>query len=98
MNGVGFVISEKHQKIITAERVAEWRQRFSDIPDLEAALSTLALNLLQRGPMHKGWDYPEAWMVKPLSDMNQEAADKRKIADAKIAGAQRGQPTKTFKR
>jgi hypothetical protein len=98
MNGVGFVISEVHGLIIPAETVSRWRDRFADLPDLEAAMQRLSCNLLNRGTMHNGWSCPEGWMAGVLADMNQEAKDKKRIADAKVASTQRSQPTKTFRR
>ena len=65
----------------------EWRERFPHIPDLEAALTGLATTILAKGRMHPGWTCPEGWMVKPLSEINQEAADKKQITAARVARA-----------
>jgi hypothetical protein len=95
MNGVGFVISAEQNLIIPAETVECWRKRFPDLPDLEAAMQKLAANLLHRGSSHPGWTCPEGWMVGAPSEMNEEAANKRRVADAKVASALRGRPEQT---
>jgi hypothetical protein len=61
-------------------------------------MQKLASVILKKGPLHAGWSNPEAWMVGCLADDNQKAADAARITDAKVASAQRGQPTKTFRR
>ena len=93
MNGVGFVISEAHGLVIPAKTVDRWRTRFAELPDLEAAMGRLSCNLLSRGTMHPGWSCPEGWMAGILADMNQQAKDKKRVADAKIAATK----PKTFK-
>lgn len=85
MNGVGFVIDERRGAVIPADVVSLWREKFTDIPDLEAAMQNLSCNLLS-SLSHKGWSCPEGWMVSILANMNQEAKDKKRVADAKIAG------------
>lgn len=97
MNGVGFVISAERKAVVPAETVNRWRNRFPNIADLEAAMERLSCNLLGNYG-HPGWSCPEGWMAGVLSDMNQEAKDKKRIAEAKIASTQRNQPTKTFRR
>ena len=86
MNGVGFVISEQHGLIIPLEVIAGWRDRFKSLPDIEAAMQRLAATLLHRGITHPGWTCPDGWMAGVLAEMNEEAASKRRVADAKIAG------------
>ena len=98
MNGIGYVVSEEHGLIIPVEKVAEWREKFNELSDLEAAMSKLGTIVLNRGRTHPGWTSLEGWMVAPLSEMNAEAADRRRMADAKIARVQGSQPTKTFRR
>jgi hypothetical protein len=98
MNGVGFVISEAHNLVIPAEIVSRWRTRFAAIPDLEAKMEKLASFILKGGIMHPGWTSPDGWMAGCLSDDNQRAINEARIADAKIANAQRSQPVKTFRR
>ncbi len=66
------------------QKVQEWRERFHHIPDLEAAMTGLATTILTKGRMHAGWTSPEGWMVKPLSEINQEAADKKRITAARV--------------
>jgi hypothetical protein len=83
----GFIISERRGLVIPAATVMQWRERFPDIPDLEAAMQGLATLMLSKGPMHPGWTCPEGWMVKPLAEMNAEAADKRKVTAARVARA-----------
>jgi hypothetical protein len=98
MNGVGFVISKAHGLFIPADIVGRWRDRFPAIPDLEAAMQRLATKLLHHGTSHPGWTCPDGWMVGVLADMNAEFAEKKRIADAKIASTQRNMPMKTYKR
>jgi hypothetical protein len=73
--------------VIPAATVMQWRERFPHIPDLEAAMQGLATTMLAKGLMRPGWTYPEGWMVKPLAEMNAEAADKRKVTAARVARA-----------
>jgi hypothetical protein len=98
MNGAGFVISAEHDLIIPADTVEKWRKKFTNLPDIEAAMSKLGTTILSKGRMHPGWNCPEGWMLGPLAEMNDEAANKRRESDARVANAQRGQPTKTFRR
>ena len=83
----GFVISLDHGLVVPLQKVQAWRERFPHIPDLEAAMTNLGTTILAKGRMHPGWTSPEGWMVKPLAEMNQEAADKKQIAAARVARA-----------
>ena len=94
----GFVISAEYKLIIPMVTIETWRKRFPAIPDLEAQLQKLASIILCRGAQHPGWNYPREWIAGCLAEDNQKAADTARITNAKIANAQRGQPTKTFKR
>jgi hypothetical protein len=98
LSDAGFVISSEHKMIISLPTFEGWRHRFSAIQDLEAKLQRLAAVILKKGIMHPGWTSPEAWMVGCLAEDNQKAIDAARITDAKVASAQRGQPTKTFRR
>ena len=93
MNGVGFVISEEHGLFISAEVIDRWRTRFTALPDLEAAMGRLGATVLHRGVTHPGWTCPEGWMAGVLADMNAEAANKRRVADAKITASATGKPS-----
>jgi hypothetical protein len=97
MNGVGFVIDAARGAIITAVTVASWRDRFPHIPDLEAAMQRLSVNMLS-SVSHPGWSCPEAWMAGPLASMNEEAKQKRQAADARIAAAKPKQPERVANR
>ena len=77
-----FVISAEHGLTVPMQKVQEWRERFHHIPDLEAAMTGLATTILDEGEDAPGWTSPEGWMVKPLSEINQEAADKKRITAA----------------
>jgi hypothetical protein len=90
LNDAGFIISADHGLVVPMQKVEEWRVRFPHIPDLEAAISGLATTILTKGRMHPGWTCPEGWMVKPLAEINQEAADKKKVTAARIARASGG--------
>jgi hypothetical protein len=98
LTDAGFVISSEHEMIIPMATFESWRRRFQAIQDLEAKLQKLASVILKKGPMHAGWTNPEAWMVGCLAEDNQKAADAARVTDAKVASAQRGQATKTFRR
>jgi len=87
LNDAGFIISADHGLVVPMQKVEEWRVRFPHIADLEAAISGLATTILSKGRMHPGWTCPEGWMVKPLAEINQEAADKKKVTAARIARA-----------
>jgi hypothetical protein len=76
--------------MVPIQTVQQWKERFSDIPDLEAAMTKLATTMLAKGRMHAGWTCPEGWMVGLLAEMNQEAADKKRITEARIARAAKG--------
>ena len=89
MNGVGYVVSENHGLFIPTAKVDEWRQRFSDLPDLEAAMSKLGTTVLARGRAHPGWTCLEGWMAGPLAEMNAEASERRRLHEAKLARAGR---------
>ena len=86
----GFIISADHGLMVPMQKVQEWRDRFPHIPDLDAAMTGLGTTILSRGRMHPGWTCPEGWMVKPLSAMNQEAADRKKVTAAIVARASNG--------
>jgi hypothetical protein len=86
MNGVGFVISGERSAVIPADIVTRWRDRFSNIPDLEAAMQRLSCNLLSNVG-HPGWSCPEGWMVDILAKMNDEAKDRKRVTDARIDAA-----------
>ncbi len=75
MNGVGFVISAKHDLIIPLETIEKWRVRFPSIPDLEAKIEGLAAHILAKGPFAcpAGWEQPAAWMASLLADENVKA-------------------------
>jgi hypothetical protein len=94
MNGVGFVISEKHGLVIPLEIVNGWKRRFTAIPDLEAQMQKLAAVILARGIMHAGWQCPDGWMAGCLAKDNQRAIDDAKVTDAKVAAVGR-KPTGT---
>ena len=94
----GFVISEDHGLFIAADTVSAWRKRFPHISDLEAAITGLGTTILSKGRMHPGWTCPEGWMVKPLAEMNQEAADKKRITEARIARTSGGTPPRRNRR
>jgi hypothetical protein len=93
LNDVGFVISANDGLVVPMQKVQEWRERFPHIPDFEAAMTGLATTLLAKGRAHPGWTCPEGWMVKPLAEMNQEAADKKKITAARVARAGNTSPS-----
>lgn len=87
MNGVGFVISEKHGLFIDSETIAKWRDRFPHIPDLEAQMEKLSTVILSRGRMHPGWECPSGWMAGCLAKDNKQAETDAQIAAARIAKA-----------
>jgi hypothetical protein len=91
MNGVGFVISAKHDLVIPVEVVDEWRQKFPDIVDLEAQMGLLASVILSKGRMHPGWSCPQGWMAGCLAKDNAQAKATARIEAAKLAKAQ-GKP------
>jgi len=76
--------------MISGATVIQWRERFPQIADLDAAMTGLGTTILAKGPMHPGWTCPEGWMVKVLSEMNQEAANKKCVTAARIAKARNG--------
>lgn len=82
MSDEGFVISAKPLVIIPMETVDKWRTKYRHI-DLEAVMANLASKILKTGCMHPGWQYPDAWMVKPISEENQKAA----LAAQRFSGA-----------
>ena len=88
MNGVGFVISAKHGLIIPNEFVERWRKNYEHIPDLEAAMANLAAVILNKGPMHTGWNCPEGWMPRFLSDENQKFEARKREQSARENRAQ----------
>jgi hypothetical protein len=97
LSRAGFVISKEHELIIPMETIECWQRRFPAIPDLEAQMQKLASVILRRGTMHPGWNCPGAWMAGCLAEDNQKAADAARLANAKVAQAQRGQPARTFR-
>jgi hypothetical protein len=98
MNGKGFVISAKHDLFIPQATVGDWRQRFADIPDLEAQMQKLATVIVHKGITHPAWSCPEGWMAGCLAEDNQKAKDRRRKTDAEVANAKGGSPAKIFKR
>lgn len=74
MNGKGFIISEEHDVFIPNDVVAQWRKKFTALPDLEAQMGKLSAVILQRGIMHPGWNCPAGWMAGCLAKDNAEAA------------------------
>jgi hypothetical protein len=76
--------------VISAATVLQWRERFPHIADLDAAMTGLGTNILAKGAMHPGRICPGGWMVKVLSEMNQEAADKKRVTAARIAKVSNG--------
>ena len=87
MDETGFVISAEHGLVVPKQTVTAWSERFPHIADLEAEMTGLATAMLSKGVMHPGWLCPEGWMVKPLAQINQEAADKKRITEARVARA-----------
>jgi hypothetical protein len=85
-----FIISEDYRLAIPAATVMQWRVRFPQIADLDAAMTGLGTNIRAKGSIHPGWTCPEGWMVKILSEMNQEAADKKRFTAARIAKVSNG--------
>jgi hypothetical protein len=75
--------------MIPLQTVLKWQERFPDIPDLEAQMSKLGATILRKGPMHPGWECPEGWMMGVLSHMNQDAINKKRVTEAKIAAVQK---------
>lgn len=92
MNGVGFVISEKQGLAVPSKFVAEWRERFPAIPDLDAAMTRLGTWLLTSPHSHPGRQCPEGWMVGPLAEENQKNIDRARVTDAKIRRAHGEKP------
>ena len=82
-----FVISAEHGLTVPMQKVHEWRERFPHIPDLEAAMTNLATTSREGHDACRVDLSSEGWMVKPLAEMNQEAADKKKITAARVARA-----------
>jgi len=82
-----FIIHARHGLMIPAATVSRWEQRFPHITDLEATITGLGTTILAKGPTHPGWTSPEGWMVKTLSEINQEAADKKQVIAARVARA-----------
>lgn len=89
MNGVGFVISERHGLVIPIETVNRWRTRFPAIPDLEASMEKMAAYILRGGITHPGWQCPDGWMVGCLAEDNQKFANTGKVTDAKVDAVKR---------
>jgi hypothetical protein len=73
--------------VVPMQTVEKWRDRFPHIVDLEAAMTGLATTILARGRMHPGWTSPEGWMMKPLSDINAEAMQKKQVTAARVERA-----------
>jgi hypothetical protein len=87
LNEAGFVINAEHGLVVPMQTVEKWRDRFPHIVDLEAAMTGLATTILARGRMHPGWTSPEGWMMKPLSDINAEAMQKKQVTAARVERA-----------
>lgn len=89
MNGIGFVISERHGLVIPLKIVDGWKRRFTAIPDIEAQMQRLASYILKGGIMHVGWNCPDGWMAGLLAKDNQRAIDDAKVTDAKVNAVSR---------
>jgi hypothetical protein len=85
MNGVGFVISTKHDLIIPVEVVNQWRARFPAIPDLEAQLEKLSAVILKGGHSHVAWTCPEGWLAGCLAQDNARALAANKPKPRKLS-------------
>lgn len=89
MNGIGFVISDRHGLVIPLNVVDNWKRRFTAIPDLEAQMQKLASVILTKGFMHPGWQCPDGWMAGCLAQDNQRSIDNAKVTDAKVNAVSR---------
>ena len=85
MNGVGFVISKRHNIVVDRETVEGWRQRFPAIPDLEAQLEKLSSVILKGGHSHPAWTCPEGWLAGCLAQDNARAINANKPKPKKIS-------------
>jgi hypothetical protein len=76
---VGAIVD--HSSYTATDKLVALKLRLcSDDRTLGGAYPTI----LARGRMHPGWTSPEGWMVKPLSDINAEAMQKKQVTAARI--------------